>query len=289
MPREILTRCGYRCDLCLAYKENVEKDDRRNLLSDGWQKYFGFRIEPEDIVCDGCLNDDCIKNRLLDTGCPIRPCVKEKGYENCSQCDEFMCEKFKQRVVDFDEMKKQHGSISRIDYKLFISAYDNKKRVSELKLKNSECSRMLNKEIVPDTTAMSKFIGGECSTIWDGLIDNIRKNYNGFENILYYGKNYGWAFQYKQNKSTTLFTLFPERKAFTVLIVYGKQELERVESSKYELSSKIIEIIRNTKQFHDGKWVSLRICNNLDLRDLCTLMSCKKQPKTKVDFIIKSF
>lgn len=42
----------------------------------------------------------------------------------------------------------------------------------------------------------------------------------------------GWALQYKQNKSTTLFTLFPERKSFTVLIVYGKKELEHVENSK---------------------------------------------------------
>ena len=68
MPEEILARCGCRCDLCLAYRENVEKEDRRKLLSDGWYKYFGFRIEPEDIVvCDGCLSDDCLK-----TSCSIR-------------------------------------------------------------------------------------------------------------------------------------------------------------------------------------------------------------------------
>jgi len=58
----------------------------------------------------------------------------------------------------------------------------------------------------------------------------------------------GWALQYKQNKSTTLFTLFPERKSFTVLIVYGKKELEHVENSKNELSAKMYEMIQNTKQ-----------------------------------------
>ena len=280
MANEILTRCGYRCDLCPAYRENVEKDDRRKLLSDGWYKYFGFRIEPEDIICDGCLNDDCLKSRLLDTGCPVRPCVKEKGYENCSQCDEFMCEKFKQRLVDFEELKKQHGNISRADYKLFISPYENGKRISELRLNNVGRSRMFNKAIAPDIAAMSKFIGAECSAVWNELIEYLRKYYAGFENILFYGKNYGWAVQYKQNKSTTLFTLFPERKAFTVLIVYGGKELERVENSKSELSSEVYEIIKNTKQLHDGKWIYLRINESSDLKDLYTLMRCKKQPAT---------
>ncbi|HHW00600.1 MAG TPA: hypothetical protein GXX36_13760 [Clostridiaceae bacterium] len=39
MPGEILSRCGYRYDLCLASRDNVEKDGRRKLLSDGWYKY----------------------------------------------------------------------------------------------------------------------------------------------------------------------------------------------------------------------------------------------------------
>jgi hypothetical protein len=40
----ILTRCGYRCDLCLAYKPNVaENPSNQQKLSDGWFKYFGFR------------------------------------------------------------------------------------------------------------------------------------------------------------------------------------------------------------------------------------------------------
>ena len=149
MGKELLTRCGYRCDLCLAYKENVEKDDRRNILSEGWNKYFGFRINPEDIICDGCLQNDCINSKLLDADCQIRPCVIEKGYENCGQCDEFICSKFKERLVDFDDMKKEHGEISKSDYKSFISAYENGKRLSTLKQAIGNHSRMLNKEIMP--------------------------------------------------------------------------------------------------------------------------------------------
>ncbi|WP_157949953.1 DUF3795 domain-containing protein [Vallitalea okinawensis] len=136
MNKEILTRCGYRCDLCLAYKENVKKNDRRKHLSEGWYKYFGLTIQPEDIVCDGCLNDDCMKTELLDEDCPIRPCVKKKGYENCSECDDFMCETYKERLVDIDELEKEHGKIPEDDYELFIRPYENCRRILKLRAQN---------------------------------------------------------------------------------------------------------------------------------------------------------
>ncbi len=45
----ILTRCGYRCDLCLAYRPNIETNpENRQILSDGWHKCFGFPIPPEE-------------------------------------------------------------------------------------------------------------------------------------------------------------------------------------------------------------------------------------------------
>jgi hypothetical protein len=43
---EILSRCGYRCDLCLAYRPNVEKNpSNQQVLSDGWFKYFGSCVK----------------------------------------------------------------------------------------------------------------------------------------------------------------------------------------------------------------------------------------------------
>jgi len=79
----ILTRCGYRCDLCLAYRPNVEAHpSNQQKLSDGWHRYFGFLIPPEKIVCDGCMSE---KPELIDQACPVRPCVIEQGLANCAQ------------------------------------------------------------------------------------------------------------------------------------------------------------------------------------------------------------
>ena len=128
---EILTRCGFRCDLCLAYKSNIEKHpENKQKLSDGWHKYFGFRIPPDEIYCEGCMTD----SPTLDKDCPVRPCVIEKGLENCAQCDDYICEKLKQRIVTYEGIKQKVAKeIPEEDYLCFIKPYENKKRLDALR------------------------------------------------------------------------------------------------------------------------------------------------------------
>ena len=79
MNRDLLARCGFRCDLCLAYKDNIENNDQRKWLSDGWFKIYGFRIPADNIYCDGCINIECETPKLIDKDCPVRPCAIKKG------------------------------------------------------------------------------------------------------------------------------------------------------------------------------------------------------------------
>ena len=130
----ILTRCGYRCDLCLAYRPNIEShpSDRKK-LSDGWYKYFGFRVPEERIYCEGCMAEN---PKLIDAECPVRPCVMEKGLENCSSCSEYICAKLKQRIVTRGELAKKAGSdIPEEDYQSFIQPYENLVRLEQLRKK----------------------------------------------------------------------------------------------------------------------------------------------------------
>jgi len=130
----ILTRCGYRCDLCLAYRPNVESNPaNQQKLSDGWFKYFGFRLPPETILCDGCMAEN---PKLIDTACPVRPCVMEKGLDNCAQCQEYVCKKLTERLVVVEEIRKRvKAEIPEEDYYCFIRAYENKKRLDALRAK----------------------------------------------------------------------------------------------------------------------------------------------------------
>jgi hypothetical protein len=129
---QVLARCGYRCDLCLAYLPNVEANPtNQRILSDGWHKYFGFRIPAEQIVCDGCMADN---PRLIDKSCPVRPCVIQRGIANCSECSDFICNKLADRLVVYENLAAKHRSpIPPEDRDRFIAPYENKARLDLLR------------------------------------------------------------------------------------------------------------------------------------------------------------
>ena len=132
MVGEILTRCGYRCDLCLAYAPNVKKHDQRQLLSDGWHTLYGFRIPPEEIVCEGCVS--CEHPVLIDTSCPVRPCVISRGIDNCAHCDDYVCDKLKQRIVNRGDRERAIGrALTDQEYKNFVEPYDSKPRLDVIR------------------------------------------------------------------------------------------------------------------------------------------------------------
>lgn len=129
---EIITRCGYRCDICMAYRPNVEANPaNQQVLSDGWHKYFGFRIPPERIICDGCMADN---PQLIDSACPVRPCAIERGLQNCAQCADFGCEKLSERLVIYEDVADRiRDPIPKEDRVKFIAPYENKVRLEELR------------------------------------------------------------------------------------------------------------------------------------------------------------
>ena len=132
MKNEILAKCGYRCDLCLAYKPNVERQDQRSELSDGWYAIYGFRLDPEDIYCEGCVSSD--NPTLIDKNCPVRPCVVSKAIENCAFCDEFVCEKHKQRGVSRADIENKLGrKLDEREYQIFVKPYEGEERLRKLR------------------------------------------------------------------------------------------------------------------------------------------------------------
>ncbi|MFN2200682.1 MAG: DUF3795 domain-containing protein [Caldilineaceae bacterium] len=132
MSVEILAKCGYRCDLCLAYRPNIEADDRRQELSDGWFNLYGFRIGPEAIACDGCVSSN--SPNLIDKNCLVRPCVIRKGIENCACCNEFVCDKHKSRGVDRANLEHTlNRTLSETEYEYFVRPYEGERRLRDLR------------------------------------------------------------------------------------------------------------------------------------------------------------
>ncbi len=85
MADTILSKCGMRCDLCLLYRPNVEREDRRAEICEVFFKIYGKRNDPKEVTCDGCLTRGT---------CKVRECVLDKGHEHCGYCSEYPCDIF---------------------------------------------------------------------------------------------------------------------------------------------------------------------------------------------------
>lgn len=132
MAKEILTKCGYRCDRCLAFKKNIEKQDQRAALSDGWYDIYGFRIEPQNIMCEGCVSSE--NPILIDKNCPVRPCVVSKSITNCSECEDYVCENLDSRIVTRKKFEEKIGrKLSEFEYENFVYPYESKPRLDILR------------------------------------------------------------------------------------------------------------------------------------------------------------
>jgi hypothetical protein len=122
----IIARCGYRCDLCPAYRENIHGPEDQQRTSDGWFKYYGFRVPPEQIRCDGC-RDERPEARRIDTACPIRPCAIARCLNTCAQCPDRGCEHFASRTVTREWVEQRIGAtVPQDDYERFILPYERR-------------------------------------------------------------------------------------------------------------------------------------------------------------------
>ena len=132
--KEKISFCGYRCELCPAYKDNIASEEDQQKASDGWFKYYGFRIAPEEIYCDGCMAENCPNPRLIDPECEVRACALQRSLPNCAHCNDFMCEKLSKKIIDPEKIVKEAGGlIPDADFERFVKPYDSAKILVDLR------------------------------------------------------------------------------------------------------------------------------------------------------------
>jgi hypothetical protein len=106
-----LTYCGFKCTPeCILYKASVNNDSA--LKKKAYEEFnikerYGVDFDADKIFCFGCKEKDKPSGVVI-TGCTVRKCSIEKGYECCIQCDGLTdCDKdlwksfpqFKQKVI----------------------------------------------------------------------------------------------------------------------------------------------------------------------------------------------
>ena len=135
---DIIARCGYNCGLCMIYRDNLKGEQDRRRFRDSILKYYGDEITLEQCYCDGCMTSDSENPVLIDVECRVRPCVIEKGLDNCACCEQYPCEVLASKMVDYRKVIRRFGApLPEEDYELFVKPYESRKVLDEIREKQS--------------------------------------------------------------------------------------------------------------------------------------------------------
>lgn len=140
--------------------------------------------------------------------------------------------------------------------------------------------RMLDKEHTPTREDIFNYLGKDAVEAWNEITSFLADKYNFEPETVFGGKKYGWEVRYRRS-GKTLCALHPEKGAFTILIVLGRKEVEHALAELNEFSPDISAIITGAKQYHDGRWLWIRILNKDNNEDIKRLLQIKKKPQKK--------
>lgn len=139
-------------------------------------------------------------------------------------------------------------------------------------------TRMKHKTREPTEQEIRSFIGERATESWLEIRRFIEDHYDITPETIFYGAKYGWTIRYRKS-GKTLCSLFPERGAFTVLVVLGRKESEKALSIRDELGGKVNRLLGDTEQLHDGRWLWIRVLTASDADDIKKLLTIKRKPK----------
>jgi hypothetical protein len=148
--KDFFAKCGMNCRRCPTYKENLKTQEDRERCSEGWKKYYGFKLSPEKLLlCDGCQTPDEEKPvRYLN--CIVRKCAVKNDVKTCAHCTEFPCKDVPSVSVAEDIRSKTAsrlgGPVPEEDYILFMEPYIGMKHLKKIR---ASLAPEVIKEMIP--------------------------------------------------------------------------------------------------------------------------------------------
>lgn len=131
-----------------------------------------------------------------------------------------------------------------------------------------------------DQQALLNLIGSDKYIVFTTLRDYIEKNYT-LEQVLKEQniKTKKWKYELKFIKgSKTICSFYFANHCLGFMIIFGKDERNKIESIKDQLSNELNTFYEETPTYHDGKWLMLELENLSLLEDIKKLLSIKRKP-----------
>jgi len=85
--KDLMAPCGLYCGACGVYLATRDGNEKFRAIM---ANLYGTK--PEETHCLGCMQSDPPKKMYKYCGaCPIRDCIKSKGFYSCHQCSDWPC------------------------------------------------------------------------------------------------------------------------------------------------------------------------------------------------------
>lgn len=135
--------------------------------------------------------------------------------------------------------------------------------------------RFFNREQQPTTEEIRKRIGKEVLPVWDDVREFLAQQFPEYEpEMIFYSDQEGWAYRYRK-ELTQLCTLFPERGAFSVLILLNPEaEGQALEKIDY-FNARLRELLNRQSALPGGRWLWMRLEDHTDFVGLKLLLDIK--------------
>lgn len=141
--------------------------------------------------------------------------------------------------------------------------------------------RLTDKSAPSTGETVRDWIGPDAFAYWKALQDWIESSYSGtfIPEWIYGGKKHGWSLRYK--KSRAFCTFLPEYRLFSVVVVLGRAERDKLEARRESLSSHLADLYDSTQTYRDGKWLKIGVSTADDLRDATELLAIKRPLRSR--------
>ena len=135
--------------------------------------------------------------------------------------------------------------------------------------------RLLNREEKPDTSQIRAWIGSEVLPVWDGIKAYLEEHFPNFvPEWVFYNALQGWGLRYRR-EAQQLCMLFPEKGAFSALVMLTPEEDARVMEIIDYFNSRIRGILNRPSSLPQGRWLWVRLEDLTDLVGLTLLLENK--------------
>ena len=135
-------------------------------------------------------------------------------------------------------------------------------------------------DIVPSESVMTELLGHSLFEIWQDLCSAIDDKYEMERVWNAGGKN--WKYEYKYRRGgKTLCSLYAKKECVGFMVIFGKDEREKFDDIRINLSDAICKRYDEATVYHDGKWVMFEPTDTSEFDDYMKLLAIKRKPNRK--------